>query len=253
MTDKTHKLQRGFSDRFKNTAYDREGRKGKARKTLAILKHYLGKMEELSLIDLGCSTGYISEEYAAHFKTVAAIDIDEPAVRFGALHTHMPNLHYFVMNSEQTAFKSQSFDVVTCTHIYEHVPDSHKLIKEIHRLLKPGGVCYFAAGNRLSLMEPHYRLPLLSVLPKRIAHLYLKKMGKGTYYYENHLSYWGLKKLVADFKVHDYTVRVVRDPHDFYAEDVVRPGSFKQRFSLFMLTIAYWACPTYLWLLIKKK
>jgi 2-polyprenyl-3-methyl-5-hydroxy-6-metoxy-1,4-benzoquinol methylase len=253
MRSQSKKLQYGFSDKFKDTAFDGERRKEKAKKSLAVLQHYLGRLNHLSLVDLGCSTGFISEEYALYFKTVAAVDIDEAAVHFGALKNKRPNLHYFVMDSQQTAFKSQSFDVVTCTHIYEHVPDSHKLVKEIHRLLRPGGVCYFAAGNRLTLIEPHYRLPFLSIIPKGTAHLYLQKMGKGSYYYENHLSYWGLKKLVSDFEICDYTFEVVKSPQDFHAADVVRPGSFKQRLSLYLLKFAYWTCPTYLWLLIKKK
>ena len=94
--------------------------------------------------------------------------------------------------------------MVVCAHVYEHVPDARRLMAEIWRLLRPGGVCYFAAGNRLSIMEPHYRLPFLSWLPPSAADRYLRVTGKGNSYYERHATLWGLKRLTRDFTVIDY-------------------------------------------------
>ena len=58
---------------------------------------------------------------------------------------------------------------------------------EIHRMLKPGGVCYFSAGNRITLIEAHHKLPLLSVIPKKLAHYYLRIFTEHNYF-ENHLT-----------------------------------------------------------------
>lgn len=94
-------------------------------------------------------------------------------------------------------FASESMDIIISSHVYEHVPDSKQMMKEIYRVLKPDGFCFFAAANRLMWNEPHYHLPLLSIFPKRIAHLYLRVLGKGNHYYETHLTYWGLKTIDA--------------------------------------------------------
>ncbi len=188
-----------------------------------------------------------------NFKTVVGTDVDEPAVRFAAGRNVLPNLFWTVQDSQHLGFRDESFDVITCTHIYEHVPDAARLMDEIYRLLRCGGVSFFSAGNRLSLIEPHYRLPLLSVIPKWLAHKYLRLAGRGDHYYENHRSLMGLRRLVSRFEVIDYTLKVVQDPETFHMEDLVVPGSVKQRLALAILRMAYWLCPTYLWVLRKHQ
>ena len=245
-------LQLGFSERHRDVAFSVEGRAQKANKVLAVLEDYRGNLSSLTALDIGCSTGHTTRVYATRFKTVVGIDIDEPAIQYAARHSPTPNLQFHVMNSQHITLPSNSFDVVICNHIYEHVPDATTLLNEIHRLLKPNGICYFSAGNRLQLMEPHYRLPFLSVIPKPLAHLYLRAFGRGTYYYETHMTYWALRRLVSRFELIDYTLRVVRRPEKFAANDVLRSGSTKQKLSLAVLTAAYWLCPTYLWVLKKS-
>ena len=36
-------------------------------------------------------------------------------------------------------FEENSFDVVICNHVLEHVADDHKVMTEFHRIMKPGG------------------------------------------------------------------------------------------------------------------
>jgi ubiquinone/menaquinone biosynthesis C-methylase UbiE len=148
-------------------------------------------------------------------------------------------------------FPDNSFDVVICSQIYEHVPDAGQMMEQIFRVLKPEGVCYFAAGNRLSIEEHHYNLPFLSVIPRPLGHLYLRLTGKGKYYYEKHLSYWGLKWLVKQFEIIDYTTKVINDPEKFDVAYMLEPDSTKQKVSQFIVKRLYWLCPGYIWLLKK--
>lgn len=249
MPDK--KLQKGFSTMHQSAVFDARAREWKARKALAIAGDYYSLISKLDMLDVGCAAGFGTKIYAGHFRRVVGIDIDEPAVRYAVRYNKLPNIEYLVMDSQRVAFPDESFDMIICTHVYEHVPDAKKLMSEIYRLLKVGGICYFTAGNRLSLIEPHYRLPFLSILPKAVAHIYLRMLKRGSFYYETHLTYWGLKRLVSDFEVIDYTIKAVEDPARFSASDVIVPGSAKQKISLIMLRLAYWLCPTYIWLLRK--
>ena len=148
-------------------------------------------------------------------------------------------------------YDSDTFDVVICSQVYEHVPDAQVMMNEIYRVLKPGGVCYFAAGNRLMWNEPHYNLPLLSVIPPYLAHIYLKLTRKGSHYYEKHLSYWGLKKLVGNFKVTDYTRYIIISPIKFHAEYMIKPGSIKAKIATLLTKYFTWLVPGYIWILKK--
>lgn len=245
------KLQYDFSQAHHNSAFGATSRRQKAQKATAILADHIGDLSSLDALDIGCSAGYATSWYASRFRSVVAVDIDFPAVRHAANHNRAPNLDYAVMSGEQIACPDERFDVIFCMHVYEHVPNAHRLMEEIWRLLRPNGVCLFTAGNRLSWREPHYGLPLLSVIPKPIAHLYLRLLGRGNHYYEQHLTYWGLRTLVKRFKLLDYTTRVVADPERFSATDVISAGSHQQRIALALLRWVPWLCPTYLWVLRK--
>lgn len=245
------KLQHGFSELHRHAVYDAGSRARKAQKAAAVLRDCVASPGRLAVLEIGCAAGYGTAVYAETFGSVAAIDIDLPALAHAQMRNRRNNVRYLAMDSQQLAFASGTFDVVVCTHVYEHVPDAERLLGEIHRVLRPGGVCFFSAGNRIALMEPHYRLPLLSVVPKSLAHWYLRALGRGRFYYETHLTYWGLRRLVSRFELRDYTLAVIDDPERFAATDIVRPGSLRQRMARWLLTFAYWVCPTYLWVLRK--
>lgn len=232
--------------------YDEEGRVGKARKIVAVLDDCCEDISNLSILDVSCSTGLIASYLAPHFDRVTGIDIDADAVGFARANNDARNVEFHVMDALHTSFDDESFDIVVCNQMYEHVPDAGELLREIRRILVPGGVCYFGATNRLKIIETHYgRLPFLSWLPKILANLYLRVLGRGSYYYENLYTYWTLQRLCAEFEVTDYTMAVVREPDRFAIEDMIRPGSAQQRVALALLRIAYWISPGYIWILRK--
>lgn len=236
----------------RKSMYDDQGRTRKAAKVISVLEDFFDDLKDLGLLDVSCSTGIMAYEYSLKAGSVTGIDIDRAAVEFASEHNNRENIEYLVMDAMNTGFEPDMFDILVCNQTYEHVPDAKKLLDEIYRVLKPGGVCYFGATNRLSFFERHYgKLPLLSVIPKPMAHLYLRLTGKARYYYETHLTMWGLKKIVSQFELIDYTRKVVQDPVRFEATDMIRPGGMTQKISLALLRHAYWLFPGYIWLLRK--
>jgi ubiquinone/menaquinone biosynthesis C-methylase UbiE len=229
-------------------------RQKKAQTMVKVIKDYFqSDLFQLNLLNVGGSTGIIDEYLSRYFGEVIGVDIDEKAIKFASENFHKDNLKFELGDAMKMNYKSNSFDVVICSQVYEHVPDAKIMMKEIYRVLSPGGIVYFAAGNRLMWNEPHYNLPLLSVIPRPLAHLYIRVFRKEKYYYEKHFTYWGLKKLVSDFEVIDYTKKIISSPQDYSVEYMIKPMSRKHKVAKFISKYFYWLVPGYIWLLQKPK
>lgn len=55
------------------------------------------------------------------------------------------------LNNDSLPYPDASFDVVTATEVIEHLEDFRRVVREIHRVLKPGGVCILSTPNILNL------------------------------------------------------------------------------------------------------
>lgn len=245
--------QYNYSERIEsiNSMYDEVSRVKKANKTISILKDYCKDLSSLTLLDIGASSGIMTYEYAKYFYKVIGIDIDKQAIEFATKNFNKNNIEYIVSPVEESNLNENSFDAITCSHIYEHVPSAEILMENIFKLLKPGGVCYFAAGNRFKIIETHYKLPFLSYLPKKLANLYLRMFTNNSEYYENLLSYRNLKKIVNKFEIIDYTKKIIREPSKFFADEMIVEKSLKYYVVNILSSLGYFLIPTYIWVLKK--
>jgi 2-polyprenyl-3-methyl-5-hydroxy-6-metoxy-1,4-benzoquinol methylase len=243
--------QFGFSD-SSPSMHDRKSRVQKAETMIAVLGDYFDiPLKELRVLDVGASTGIIDDHLAAHFHSVLGIDIDQEAIQFAQNTFSRDNLVFREGDALATNLSDDSVDVVICSHVYEHVPDAYAMMDEIFRVLRPRGICYFSAGNRLTWKEPHYHLPLLSAIPRPLAHLYIRMTGKASHYHELHFSYWGLRKLVRRFERVDYTHKLIAEPDRYHTADMIRSGTSKHAIAKLVVKLAYWLVPGYIWLLRK--
>ena len=244
--------QKDFST-LHESMYDVEGRRRKARTAIRVLESVLGDRVAASrLLNVGSSSGIMDAEFAKEFREVIGIDIDEAAIGHARATFHLPNLRFELGDGLNIPHPDASFDVLICSQVYEHVPDQPRLMHELERVLKPGGVCYFAATNRYILVEPHFRLPFLSWLAPALSDLYLRLSGRGRNYYERMRSYGDLRKLVARFEVIDYTAVIIGDPARYEFNYLVPTGSLTQSISHFVASRLPWLCPGYIWILRKR-
>lgn len=229
---------------------DERGRLAKAAKIQAVLTDFSAEpLANLACLDVGCSTGHITNALAGDFHGIVGIDTDQKAL---VVAEGREAAGRFQRGSALSLpYRSGVFDVVLCNHVYEHVSDQQTLFDEIWRVLRPDGFCYLAAGNRLKVIEPHYRLPFLSWLPRPIAHRYLRLTGRGRFYFEHHLTCRSLRRLVSRFEVRDYTLTILRDPRRFGANDPLLARLPSKGLPLALLRLAYFALPTYIWILQK--
>ncbi|MEZ5503925.1 MAG: class I SAM-dependent methyltransferase [Halioglobus sp.] len=237
---------------LKPSVFNSDKRIRKAETIVRVCQDFVGKGElsQLHLLDVGSSTGIIDNHLANYFGHVTGIDIDAPAMDHARKTFCRENLSFRQGDAMQLEAANDSFDVVVCTQIYEHVPDASRMFGEIFRVLKPGGFCYFSGNNRVMLMEPHYNLPLLSLLPRPLAHRYVRMTGKGDHYHELHFTYWELKRLCSKFQIVNYSARVVAEPEKFGIGYMLKKGSAKWWAARTVATWLPWASPA-MWILHK--
>ncbi len=103
------------------------------------------------VLDVGCGGGILSESMAGRGAEVIGIDLGEKALKVAQLHKleSGANVDYRLVAVETLAQEQpQSFDVVTCMEMLEHVPDPSAVVQACARLVRPGGRVFFSTLNR---------------------------------------------------------------------------------------------------------
>ena len=200
------------------------------------------------MLDLGSSTGFITDEVARAGGAVVGVDIDKPGLarskkRFGE------DRSFLAARGEALPFRDESFDVIVFNHIYEHTVDPIPVMGEIERVLKPDGAVYLGLANRFGVMEPHYRLPFLSYLPPGAADRYVRALGRSNQYHERLRSRRALRRLCDGLLPWDYTYTVMAEPQAFLADDTIR--GWKARVPVRAWRLAQPIFPTFLWVAVK--
>lgn len=123
------------------------------------LKHYTDTLKQSikgkTALDVGCGGGILAEEFAAAGFSVTGIDPSENSIQTAKKHAIQNglNIHYETGTAENLPYPDNSFDVVYCCDVLEHVRDLNKAISEISRVLKSGGMFFFDTINRTPLSK----------------------------------------------------------------------------------------------------
>ena len=125
----------------------------------------------LSLLDVGCGGGLLTEAMARAGADVTGIDLATAPLSVARMHLEESGLHSirYIDTSAEALAESEpaSFDVITCMEVLEHVPDPAQLVAACRRLAKPGAQVFFSTINRnpkaflLAIVAAEYILGLL--------------------------------------------------------------------------------------------
>ena len=118
---------------------------------LGFVREVYGSRNDLTILDIGCGTGAMSRKLSPWGSVVSA-DFSPLALSF----SRRRNLNLLcASDAMRLPFKDQSFDLVVAMDILEHVEDDSAALREIYRVLKPGGRIIATVPAYLALWSGH--------------------------------------------------------------------------------------------------
>ena len=138
----------------------------------------LAPVADCKVLDIGCGGGILTESLAHRGAVVTGIDMGEAPLSVAQLHSLETGIEvtYRRCTAEQLAAEqTETFDIVTCMEMLEHVPDPSSVINACATLVKPGGHVFFSTLNR---NPKSYLLAIIS------AEYVLNMLPRGTHEYE---------------------------------------------------------------------
>lgn len=100
------------------------------------------------LLDVGCGGGFLTNALAKHGHHVTGLDASSASLEVAARHDDTRKVRYVLGDARQLTFPDAGFDVVTAMDFLEHVEDPAAVIREVARVLAPGGSFVFHTFNR---------------------------------------------------------------------------------------------------------
>jgi len=179
----------------------------RAKKIRGVLEKFV-ELKKLNVLDIGTGSGIIAGYLGEKCKKLYSVDVnDERVIKKG---------YYFRrIRDEKLPFLGNKFDVVISNHVIEHVNDQQKHFDEVHRVLKKGGIFYLATPNKFAVIEPHYKLPLLSWLPNSASNCVVGALKKRKWDIKP-LTYNKILRLAKErFEIINMTPKVAKNPADY--------------------------------------
>jgi SAM-dependent methyltransferase len=174
----------------------------------ALVRGYVSS--EASVLDLGCGRGGVVELFWRDVKLAAGLDPDQPSLA----EYRAPGMPILRGVGERLPFGGESFDLVVSLWVLEHLKDPATVLREVTRVLRPGGHFVF--------LTPNLRNPLLvlnrigKVVPKLQTRLVSRFYGRHesdtfpVHYRANTVS--AVRELAAASGLAVAEIRVVQDP-----------------------------------------
>ncbi|MDO7084948.1 bifunctional 2-polyprenyl-6-hydroxyphenol methylase/3-demethylubiquinol 3-O-methyltransferase UbiG [Pseudocolwellia sp. AS88] len=118
---------------------------------LQFIIQHIENVFDKKMIDVGCGGGILSESLAKLGANVTGIDMGEEPLNIAKLHSLESNVKvdYQKITAEEKALQCpETFDVVTCMEMLEHVPDPASIIAACASMVKPNGFVFFSTLNK---------------------------------------------------------------------------------------------------------
>ena len=134
------------------------------------------------ILEIGASVGFNSIALAEYYSyaEVFSVEPDKEAVGVAEAMANHLSINYkpIVGVGEKLNFPNGYFDLIVCHTVIEHVNDVSEMIREMARVLSPGGYIHLDAPNYMWPYEPHLAIWCLPMLGKQLVRVFAVIQGK---------------------------------------------------------------------------
>jgi 2-polyprenyl-3-methyl-5-hydroxy-6-metoxy-1,4-benzoquinol methylase len=118
---------------------------------LARLADYAGYQGK-QVLEVGCRIGLDLANFAKHGARVTGIEISRPALAMARTHFSVMGLEgrFIEMDGEDMEFADDTFDLVFAQGVVQYTAHPERMVRELHRVMKPGGAGFVMVYNRHS-------------------------------------------------------------------------------------------------------
>lgn len=106
------------------------------------------RKSEISVLDLGCGAGFLSNALSRDGYRVTGVDLSENSLEVAKKHDSSGRVSYCHADAYEVPYANGTFDVVTCMDFLEHVENPAQVVQEAARVLKKDGIFIFHTFNR---------------------------------------------------------------------------------------------------------
>jgi ubiquinone/menaquinone biosynthesis C-methylase UbiE len=113
-----------------------------------ILNHIEERGNEKEYLDIGSGSGDLVKLLKKHINIKSSCcDYTDTLMKLSGQHVDIVDLN----TNKHLPYQDSRFDIVTATEVIEHLEDFRAILREIYRVLKPGGICVLSTPNILNL------------------------------------------------------------------------------------------------------
>lgn len=104
--------------------------------------------KDLKVADIGCGGGFLTLELANKGWKATGVDVSESILDVGRKRDSQKRVNWVNGTAENLPVPDRHFDVVCMMDVLEHIHQPRQALKEVSRVLKPGGIFIFHTFNR---------------------------------------------------------------------------------------------------------
>jgi len=120
---------------------------------MAVYRYFLGHVRGKKSLEVGFGEGYGSYYLSEEAAELTGVDVSHVLVEHAISKYSRKNLYFIKGDATSIPFPEGTFDVVVSSQVLEHVKDYMKCVREIARVLKPGGTALIATPNRKMMLD----------------------------------------------------------------------------------------------------